>query len=160
MIQREQALHHALRRDQNLRQLNYWRTMKERLHNDRGASAIEFAIILPVLLLILFGIIEFGIILYDKAIITNASREAARERIVFNAPEENVIKAKIVDNYGSLPINFKADGNVTAEDISFVSITEATGTYITANVTFHYNFLYLPIGRLNLSSSTTMRLEE
>ena len=34
--------------------------------------------------MLLFGIIEFGIILYDKAMITNASREGARAGIVFD----------------------------------------------------------------------------
>jgi Flp pilus assembly protein TadG len=36
--------------------------------------------------MLLFGIIEFGIILYDKAMITNASREGARAGIVYSEP--------------------------------------------------------------------------
>jgi Flp pilus assembly protein TadG len=49
----------------------------------RGTAAIEFAIVLPVLLAIVFGIIEFGAILYNQAVITNASREAARFSAAF-----------------------------------------------------------------------------
>ena len=41
-----------------------------RIREENGAALVEFALILPVLLLILLGIIEFGIILYDKAIRT------------------------------------------------------------------------------------------
>lgn len=48
----------------------------------RGASAVEFALILPLLLLLVFGIIETSLALYDKAVITNASREAARAGVV------------------------------------------------------------------------------
>ncbi len=48
----------------------------------RGASAVEFALILPWLVLLLFGIVETSIALYDKAVITNASREAARAGVV------------------------------------------------------------------------------
>jgi len=52
----------------------------------RGAAVVEFAIVLPLLLLVLFGIIEFGFIMYDKHIITNASREGARYGIVVDVP--------------------------------------------------------------------------
>jgi len=48
----------------------------------RGVAAVEFAIILPLLLLLIFGIIEFSLALYDQAVITNASREAARAGVV------------------------------------------------------------------------------
>jgi hypothetical protein len=51
------------------------------LENNKGTSVIEFVIILPLLLALLFGIVEFSIILYDKSVITNASREGARAGI-------------------------------------------------------------------------------
>lgn len=47
---------------------------------------MEFALVLPVLLLILFGIIEFGLVMFDQAVITNASREGARAGIVLKTP--------------------------------------------------------------------------
>ena len=56
-------------------------------YTQNGASTVEFAMILPFLLVILFGIMEFGIILYDKAVITNASREAARSGIAYRNPK-------------------------------------------------------------------------
>lgn len=50
--------------------------------NDRnrptGAAVIEFALILPVLLLAVFGIINFGALMYDQSVITQAAREGAR----------------------------------------------------------------------------------
>jgi Flp pilus assembly protein TadG len=45
---------------------------------DRGAVAVEFAILLPVLLLVLFGIIDFGRALNAQITITQAAREGAR----------------------------------------------------------------------------------
>ena len=48
---------------------------------EEGASAVEFAIILPVLLLLLCGIIDFGVLFYDKQLIANASRVGARAGI-------------------------------------------------------------------------------
>jgi Flp pilus assembly protein TadG len=43
-----------------------------------GSAMVEFALVLPWFLLILFGIINYSILLFDQAIITNAAREGAR----------------------------------------------------------------------------------
>src|SRR6266567_8451948 len=45
---------------------------------DRGAAAVEFAIMLPLLLLLVFGIIDFGRALNAQVTITQAAREGAR----------------------------------------------------------------------------------
>ena len=45
---------------------------------DRGAVAVEFAILLPVLLLLIFGIIDFGRALNAQIALTQAAREGAR----------------------------------------------------------------------------------
>ncbi len=53
--------------------------MKTDLFNsERGSVAVEFALLVPVLFLILFGIINFGVLMYNQAVITNAAREGAR----------------------------------------------------------------------------------
>jgi Flp pilus assembly protein TadG len=46
--------------------------------SDRGAAAVEFALLLPVLLLIVFGIIDFGRALNAQVTITQAAREGSR----------------------------------------------------------------------------------
>jgi len=51
-------------------------------NSQAGIAFVEFAIILPLLLLITFGTIEFGLLMFNKQIITNASREGARAGIV------------------------------------------------------------------------------
>ena len=43
---------------------------------------VELALALPMMLLLIFGAVEFGTAMYDKAVITNASREGARFGIV------------------------------------------------------------------------------
>lgn len=45
---------------------------------DRGAAAVEFALLLPVVLLIVFGIIDFGRALNAQITLTQAAREGAR----------------------------------------------------------------------------------
>lgn len=48
------------------------------LKNKKGQTLVEMALILPILILILMGMVEFGRILNSYLIITNASREGAR----------------------------------------------------------------------------------
>ncbi len=45
---------------------------------DRGAAAVEFALLLPVLLLVIFGIVDFGRALNAQITLTQAAREGAR----------------------------------------------------------------------------------
>jgi Flp pilus assembly protein TadG len=45
---------------------------------ERGTAALELAILLPVLLTILFGIIDWGYVFYVDLSLTNAAREGAR----------------------------------------------------------------------------------
>ena len=46
--------------------------------NDNGQSFVEFALVLPILILLVLGIIQFGIVFYGQVTITSAAREAAR----------------------------------------------------------------------------------
>lgn len=56
----------------------------------RGAAAVEFAMLLPLLMALFMGSVEMGLILYDKAVLTNASREGARAGIVLRNPKPTV----------------------------------------------------------------------
>ncbi|HEX6966778.1 MAG TPA: TadE/TadG family type IV pilus assembly protein [Gemmatimonadaceae bacterium] len=47
-------------------------------HSERGAAMVEFAIVLPLLLLLVFGIIDFGRALYTLNNLTSAVREGGR----------------------------------------------------------------------------------
>lgn len=56
--------------------------MKKSFHpvsDDRGAAMVEFAIILPVLVLLVFGIMEFGRAYNNQNALTHAAREGIRE---------------------------------------------------------------------------------
>ena len=51
------------------------------IKEQKGAALVEFAIVISLLVILVFGIIEFGLLIYNQAIITNASREGARAGI-------------------------------------------------------------------------------
>lgn len=56
----------------------------------RGAAAVELALVLPVLLLVIGGVVDFGRALYTKVIITNAAREGARAAVASGATLINI----------------------------------------------------------------------
>jgi Flp pilus assembly protein TadG len=47
-------------------------------NRDRGAAAVEFALVLPVLLLLVCGIVDFGRALHAQVVLAQAAREGAR----------------------------------------------------------------------------------
>ena len=49
-----------------------------RIRSERGAELIEFGLTLPLLLLLVLGIIEFGFLFQEYEVVTNAAREGAR----------------------------------------------------------------------------------
>lgn len=53
----------------------------------RGSATVEFALLLPILIGLLVGMVEMGLALYDKAVLTHASREGARAGIVLRSPK-------------------------------------------------------------------------
>ena len=120
-----------------------------KIENQKGAVAVEFAIVLPVLVLLVFGIIESSAFLYDKAMITNASREGARTGIVYSYPDR-ISDAEIitvVENYCKAHlITFNDDPD--APDPLVVEITRtgsgSSGDSLTVKVTYRYDFLVLP----------------
>jgi hypothetical protein len=54
---------------------------------DSGASAVEFALVAPILLLLVFGIIEYGLWFSDSLATRQGVREAARQGVVANFGE-------------------------------------------------------------------------
>jgi Flp pilus assembly protein TadG len=58
--------------------------LRQAARRDDGASAVEFALVLPILVLLLFGIISFGLYFAASLGLSNASREAARYGVVKN----------------------------------------------------------------------------
>ncbi|MBY5162906.1 TadE/TadG family type IV pilus assembly protein [Salsipaludibacter albus] len=56
--------------------------LRRALADQDGASAVEFAIIAPVLFMLIFGIIQFGIFFAQDLALSNGARQAAREAAV------------------------------------------------------------------------------
>jgi TadE-like protein len=132
-------------------------------NREQGVAAVEFALVLPMLLMMLFLIIEFSIALYDKAVITNASREGARSGIVMGTPRPTTgaILSTVNDYCASNLISF----GPSAPDTEVPAACVNPGDILTVRVRYTYNFLVLPnflggVGTgLTLTGNTVMRCE-
>lgn len=65
------------------------------LRNESGAAVIEFAIAVPVLVLMMWGIFQIGMVFQANAGMQNALGEAARYATIFPTPTDTQIQAKI-----------------------------------------------------------------
>jgi hypothetical protein len=74
--------------------------------NDDGSSAVEFALVLPLFLLMLFGTADFGFVLYTQSIMENAARETARRMAVDNTFTTSQAQAFATDYLSSWPLTF------------------------------------------------------
>ena len=133
------------------------------MKRSEGATAVEFALLLPVLALILFGIIEFGLLLYDQQVITNASREGARAGIVEAATRPNPAAiTSVVTNYTGNYLVTLAGGAVNPSVTLPNGACTTFGNNLEVSVTYRYTFLVLKnlgfTGPL-LTANTTMRCE-
>ena len=110
--------------------------------NERGAVAVEFALLLPVLLTILFGIIEFGMIMYGREVVTNAAREGARAGIVQGPPKRTAGEIITIAN------NYLTSTGINTANVTFTTVGEGLTNPNTLTVTaqYQYNFLipYIP----------------
>jgi Flp pilus assembly protein TadG len=103
---------------------------------ERGATAVEFALLLPVLLLIVFGIIDFGRALNAQITLTQAAREGAR-LAALNQP--NVISRTQAAAVGLSPVGV----NVTT------SCPPGAGQGVNATVVTTYSFSFVtPVGAI------------
>ena len=142
----------------------------------KGAAAVEFAFVLPMLLLLVFGIIEFGLLMYNQQVITNASREGARAGIVQQSPRLALANIDpIVQNYcASHLITFAAGGATPVTTLGATGTCTAFGDDLQLTVTYAYKFLVVSNiisafpaflgsssipGTVTLTAKTVMRCE-
>ena len=70
-----------------------------------GATAVEFALILPLFLTLTFGIIEFGLILHVSSVLQNATYEAGRFGVTghnykeLQAEDENLTREEFINRH-------------------------------------------------------------
>src|SRR6476469_1162835 len=122
--------------------------MISRLHrprlraNDEGAAVVEFAFALPVLIMFIWGIAQFGMIMAADAGIQHALGEGARIATLFPTPSDTTINQRMTDSLfgnflGSYTVtNCGVQTFSTTSTVNGVTTTKNTGRGIDLNITY------------------------
>lgn len=130
-----------------------------------GAALIEFAIVLPLMLLVLFGTIDFGLLFQRYQVVTNAAREGAR--------------LAVLPGYSEPDVQARVDSFLTAAGLEEPAVTTvgppeelviAGKCIVVQSVTVAYPYTYSAIGgiasyfgaglnRTGLQATAAMRSE-
>ena len=130
-------------------------TVARRWRSESGSQLIEFMLVFPILMLLIAGIMDFGMLLRSYEVVTNAAREGARVAVL-DGYDQDDIEARI-DQY------LAASGLGGDRDVAVanVPVTTLAGTFTARSVTLDYTFEFAAlagIGTIFGGSFTTVPL--
>ena len=103
-----------------------------------GQELVEFAIVLPLLLLVAFGVLDLGRIFHSAITITNAAREGARFGMTHVEDVDGIVVATLTEAQDS--------GIDLSTSIIEVTCPEGCGSGLPIRVTIQYNFTFIMVG--------------
>lgn len=126
--------------------------------DERGQALVEFALVVPLLLMLVIGVFEFGRAYNVYQVITDAAREGARTAVVANpSMTYDSVVTTIRNALGRAGLN---PGSAT---IGLNGWRTGTGTPVAVTIQFPYSFVFLrPLTQLTpitLQTAFTMRNE-
>ena len=125
---------------------------------ENGQTMAEFTLVLPVLAILLFGVIQFGIVFNNYLAVTDAVRAGARQAAVARylpaGQRDSKVKSKVYASAGGLDIS-KLKVTVSASD----SWSPGSDVTVSASYPYSINLLGRVVKSGALSSSTTERVE-
>nr|WP_218043342.1 TadE family protein [Oryzomonas sagensis] len=136
-----------------------------RIRGSKGQALVELALILPILLLLILGVMEFGRAFYMKNMLTNAVRHAARKAAVNTVWDQNTIRSWI---YNTVPASWSitlvippttTSPPASGDDI-IVSAKLKFDTIVPNFNSPRYKINYLFKNLTTISAQATMRYEQ
>jgi Flp pilus assembly protein TadG len=129
---------------------------ERRNRRNRGQAMVEFTLILPLLMLLILGIYQFGQTYADYIQVTNAARDGGRKALVSRSDASGV--ADVVTTAKNA--TWWLDKNQTTVTVS-PGQPWTTGQSVTVTVTYPYsiNLLGFVVASGTLKSATTVRME-
>ena len=115
---------------------------------NRGAAALEFGLLMPILILLIFGMVEFGRGYNAKLTVTHAAREAVR---VYSLDAGDP-GAAAQNAAGGLAVTTSVSGGPCSDPAN-----SGDPVSVTVNHTVSYNIPLFGGGSWNLSETATMR---
>ena len=117
------------------------------VRDERGAALVEMAVILPVLLLLVFGLVEFSRAFNTKAVVTHASREGVRVLAITRDAGEAATAARAA----SVPLD------PTLVGVSTTACVPGEPTSMTVTYPFEWLVPIIGTGVLTISTTAVMR---
>ena len=143
-----------------------WIKLRRAKKAEKGQAMVELALVLPILLLILLGIIEFGHIFYSYLVIQNATRDGARYGVVWDSSNNHYVTNTEVETVvrGKTTALQKSDTNLTVYITPTTESTKASGKNFEVNIKYNVP-LFTPLWNnilpnpFPISAKTVMRIE-
>jgi len=120
-----------------------------RVHSgERGAAAVEFALVLPILIILIFFIVEFGRLYNIQISITGAAREGARSMAINN----------VVGNAKTATVAAAPSVPLTTGDVTISPTNCVAGSTVTVTVKHTVDLIsgYLPYSSMVLTGKGVM----
>lgn len=130
--------------------------LKKLVQSNRGQAMVEMAIVLPILLLLMMGIVDLGRVFSSYLVITNASREGAREAAL--GYSDDIIRERVAETTSQL------DSSTVETTVTPDQSKRDSGQMVTVQVNYQVNLIapllnnVLP-NPVRLQAATTMRVE-
>jgi Flp pilus assembly protein TadG len=125
---------------------------------ERGQSLVETAVVLPILLLLVAAVVDFGRAFDAYIVLTNAAREGARFGSVKPTLSEGEVKQIVVDDVLGSGTNITHMGGFTADNVTVEGQT-ATSEVVKVTVTYQFDLWFgrlVGIPRLTLTKEASM----
>ena len=132
--------------------------------SETGAELIEFMLVFPMLILLVAGILDFGMLLRTYEVVVNAAREGARVAILdgYSTSDVQTRVQQYLDAAG-----LSATPTVTVDN---VPLATGAGTFTARRVTLGYTYNFVPLsgvatlfggsfGTVPLTAVSVMRAE-
>jgi Flp pilus assembly protein TadG len=126
---------------------------------DAGQALVEFALILPIVLLLMVGILEFSRAWNLHQALTDATREAARRAVVADPRMDSPDSVKAAVWRGISQAGYDPQAAGSSYSVTVTGDRTLPGTNINVDVRFPYRFWVLPFREIMMRSTFTMRNE-
>ncbi|MDP9887114.1 TadE/TadG family type IV pilus assembly protein [Pseudarthrobacter enclensis] len=121
--------------------------------SERGAAAVEFAIVVPVLVMLLLGIMEFSRVYNTQASLSAAAREGVRVMAISNDPAASRTAAKNT----AVSLNpVLVDSNITFKNLDTGTATCASGNRMSVTITYSLSTLTGIAGPFSMTGQGAM----
>jgi Flp pilus assembly protein TadG len=126
----------------------------------RGATLVEFAVVLPVFFILIMGIYEFGRAYNIQQALTDAAREGARYSVAPMAGTDTLPSvSEVTDWVNTFLTSDGVTGTVSVNQTFPRTVNGIALVYTSVDVSAPYRFLFFPYGTITLTAHSVMRNE-